>query len=372
MKHQINKYIKEACGTGLTDGVTIGLAAGVHFRKNGAVSEGSYFGGLTRSDEFGEQIKAETIFDLASLTKPLCTTLCILHLIGQKILGFDDRLGSILPDDMPAKTKGMSIRQLLSHSSGFPAYVPYYKELTPCCRVENKTALRLRILQEPLVYAPDAECRYSDLGFMLLGWIIEQQSGLKLNEYFARYIAGPLGLTNNLFFPALDDSFLIDPSVCAATERCPWRNKVMQGEVHDEHCWLMGGVAGHAGLFGTLRGVMSLCTMFLDIWKNRGPASFPCGGELMREALTTRHTNGTWCLGFDTPTPGRSSSGRYFSPASVGHLGFTGTSFWIDPQQDIVIVLLTNRVHPSRTNQKIRVFRPFFHDYLMEHLVIKG
>ena len=146
----------------------------------------------------------------------------------------------------------------------------------------------------------------------------------------------------------------------------------MQGEAHDEHCWLMGGVAGHAGLFGTLRGVMGLCAMILDVWNNRGKASFPCGQELLREALTTRHKNGSWCLGFDTPTPGHSSSGQYFSPQSVGHLGFTGTSFWIDPLHDIAIVLLTNRVHPSRINEKIRIFRPYFHDYIMERLFTKG
>jgi CubicO group peptidase (beta-lactamase class C family) len=127
----------------------------------------------------------------------------------------------------------------------------------------------------------------------------------------------------------------------------------------------MGGVAGHAGLFGTAQGVSRLCECLLDVWKGRciHPAFDPV---ILRHALEAKNPQGVWSYGFDRPTPGASSSGQFFSAASVGHLGFTGTSFWIDPVQNVVVVLLTNRVHPTRENIQIRSFRPWFHDQIME------
>ena len=134
----------------------------------------------------------------------------------------------------------------------------------------------------------------------------------------------------------------------------------MKGEVHDEHCWLLGGVAGHAGLFGTAAGVLRLCEALLDGWKGR---ERNCGwAAVLPQALQRQLAHQTWCMGFDTPTAGASSSGSFFAPSSVGHLGFTGTSFWIDPERELIVVLLSNRVHPSRENIRIRQFRPRFHD----------
>jgi CubicO group peptidase (beta-lactamase class C family) len=177
-----------------------------------------------------------------------------------------------------------------------------------------------------------------------------------------------LGLAEDLFFLPLDRPLAVDRTRIAATESCRWRGRTLQGEVHDEHGWLMGGVAGHAGLFGTLHGVLALGEWILDLWQGRTEHStIPVA--LLRTALERQLANGTWCLGFDTPTVGSSSSGRYFSPCSVGHLGFSGTSFWIDPKRDVVVVLLTNRVHPSRENTRIRRFRPFFHDQVMACLL---
>lgn len=370
MKDQTNKYLQTACVKGLSEGVAVGMAAGVHQAGKERNCEYLYFGGLTRSDKYGEPIDHATVFDLASLTKPLCTTLCVLDLVQKGMLRLDENLGSILNTDLPFEKKGISVRQILSHSSGLPAYVPYFKEFKPVFTPENKGNLLSRILKEPLVYDADTECRYSDLGFIVLGMIVEQRTGLQLHKYFSKYIADPLGLRDDLFFISPNESYNKNTTF-AATEYCPWRNRLLQGEVHDEHCWLMGGVAGHAGLFGTLHGVMRLCTTLLTMWQDRVEPSLFRNHEILLEALTSKHQHGSWCLGFDTPTPGSSSSGRYFSPNSVGHLGFSGTSFWIDPLKDIVVVLLTNRVHPSRTNEKIRVFRPFFHDYLMEHLFLK-
>jgi CubicO group peptidase (beta-lactamase class C family) len=144
---------------------------------------------------------------------------------------------------------------------------------------------------------------------------------------------------------------------------------VLRGEVGDENCWVLGGVAGHAGLFGRLGEVLDLVVAVLEIWQGRQRQPF-LPQEVLKGFLEAQSQvqGSTWALGFDRPTPGSSSSGRYLSPRSVGHLGFTGTSFWIDPERDLAIVLLTNRVHPSRDNNRIKEFRPYFHDRVIELL----
>ena len=203
------------------------------------------------------------------------------------------------------------------------------------------------------------------LGFILLAAIIEERSGQSLESFYQRGITGPLGLERDIGFLALDRPLPILRERIAATEDCSWRGRIMQGEVHDEHCWLVGGVAGQAGLFATLNGVTTLCELITDVWKGR-TVHPNISSALLKYILEYKHPRSTWALGFDRPTPGGSSSGNYFSPTSVGHLGFSGTSFWIDAERDILIVLLTNRVHPTRANENIRQFRPYFHDQIMQ------
>ncbi len=167
---------------------------------------------------------------------------------------------------------------------------------------------------------------------------------------------------------SFSDRDKIEKHNIAATERCLWRDRIIQGEVHDEHCFLMGGVAGHAGLFGTLDGVLSLCTHIQKTWKGK-KTGLPVDKRILDIALQRKYPDRTWCLGFDTPsTTGYTSAGKYLSKKSVGHLGYTGTSFWIDPEKYTILVLLTNRVHPSRENKKIKEFRPWFHDQVMNFL----
>ncbi|MCW5201302.1 serine hydrolase, partial [Desulfobulbus sp. F4] len=145
--------------------------------------------------------------------------------------------------------------------------------------------------------------------------------------------------------------------------------KMIRGEVHDEHGWLLNGMAGHAGLFGTVGAVLRLCIAILDAWKEKEAGADRSWAAFLPQGLLQQLPEQTWCLGFDTPTVGTSSSGRYFSPASVGHLGFTGTSFWIDPVKELIVVLLSNRVHPTRENIEIRRFRPHFHDAVIEEIL---
>ena len=361
MEIQLNKTLETVAIQGLTEGVFCGMSAGISVGHKGNRFRTVFTGGKTRFDARGEPIDKTTFFDLASLTKPLSTVLSTLHLVDKGKLAFEDSLDQFFP----GKLRNISIENLLQHTSGLPAYSPYYQHFLPRQSKKNQAQLLDRIVEEQLAYATGSTSVYSDLGFILLGHVLEQCGGKSLEILFERLIARPLGIENELRFLPIGSHSQPAGAGVAATESCDWRGATLQGEVHDEHCWLMGGVAGHAGLFGSIEAVLLVCELLLDIWK--GYASHPAfNRDLLCRALTQKHPHSGWCLGFDTPTPGASSSGRYFSPASVGHLGFSGTSFWIDPEKEVIIVLLTNRIHPTRDNNKIRAYRPYFHDQLME------
>jgi serine-type D-Ala-D-Ala carboxypeptidase len=365
MKDQININLNRVCNLGLDQGVFHGVSAAVSVREKTGRYRGLFTGGWTRNDEHREMVGRETLFDLASLTKPLCTTLCILHLMGQGDLTLDTPCRSVVDAHVPVDKKGITIGHLLAHCSGLPAYHEYFQTIKPVAARKNIQKILDLILSEPLLHKPGTTRVYSDLGFVLLAAIVEHMTGARLEQVFQNMITAPLNLSADLRFLPLEGEVRMAGRTFAATECCSWRKKVIQGEVHDEHCWLMGGVSGHAGLFGTAEAVLRLCEHILEVWQGRVS---PMGraNALVQQALAFTNDTGNARLGFDTPTPGRSSSGRYFSPRSAGHLGFSGTSFWIDPDREVIMVLLTNRIHPARTNEKIKIFRPLFHDELMK------
>jgi CubicO group peptidase (beta-lactamase class C family) len=207
--------------------------------------------------------------------------------------------------------------------------------------------------------------QYSDVGFILLGELVEMLSGTPFDEFCHREVFAALQLADlrflNLMRPQPNEVSY------ASTEHCPWRGRILTGEVHDENAWMMGGVAGHAGLFGTAHQVWQFAQRLLDGLHGR---AWLVSTATLR-TFTTRQglpEGSTWALGWDTPTPGKSSAGRHFAPTAIGHLGYTGTSLWIDPEQQVIVVLLTNRVHPSRQRQGIRAFRPRIHDAVMQAL----
>jgi CubicO group peptidase (beta-lactamase class C family) len=209
---------------------------------------------------------------------------------------------------------------------------------------------------------------YSDLGFMLLGQAVETISGQSLDRFCQKHIFGPLGLRAMSFIDlAQVRTHRVEPvaEMIAATQRCPWRRRILCGEVDDENAWAMGGVAGHAGLFGSARDVDALAAVLEAA--SRGEHSF-LPAELVREMWTIDTTvpRSTRTLGWDTPAPTASSTGTRMSLRTVGHLGFTGTSLWIDLERRLQITLLTNRVHPSRDNERIRELRPRLHDLVIE------
>jgi CubicO group peptidase (beta-lactamase class C family) len=332
------------------------------------------FWGLTRSD--GIPVDSDTRFDLASLTKPLVTAALCLWAINERKFGLEDSIAGFFPAGTVASDKqNITIQQLLSHCSGLAPYRPYYRDLIGVPGSDRRSKLLQWILQSSLVASPGTESHYSDLGFLVLGMVLEQVLNGRLDHLADRILFEPLAIDQLQFVPleSFQDPTLLQetphqsPFSFAATENCPWRRRILQGEVHDENAYCLEGVAAHAGLFGTAMGVYSLLSYLWKVYQGRlEKARF--SPDLVRifwaqQNLTPRST---WALGFDTPSGGQSSAGSSFSPRSIGHLGFTGTSFWMDLEQEIMVVLLTNRVYPTRENERIKEFRPLVHNLAMK------
>lgn len=329
--------------------------------------------GLTHDD--GYKVDCHTLFDLASLTKPLAIAPLCMRAVSERKFALDDSLQSFFPSGLlTTATKAITIRQLLSHSSGLPAYEPFYRELILVESSQRRDTLLAKILRAPLQSKPGTASCYSDLGFMLLTMILEGVYGAPLNRLASPFLLqdfdGALGF-NHLQVPTNPtmppERLSAVTGIFAATEYCPWRKRLLIGEVHDENAYCLSGVAGHAGLFGTAHGIYRLLVILWEAHRGSIPHS-PWTAEVVQEFWTKQSAvpNGTWMLGFDSPSPQSSSAGKYFSPRSVGHLGFTGTSFWFDLDEEILIILLTNRVYPTRENERLRSFRPLLHNLVME------
>ena len=308
-------------------------------------------------------LREDTIFDLASLTKPLITTSAVMSLIDSGKLSLDDTLPEVIPSVIPEPKQYIRIGYLLSHCSGMPAWHPFYLALEAVPKPFRKTELRRMLCALPLEALPSVKVLYSDLGFMILEWVVECLTSMDLSGYITKNLLSPLGLKRTFL---LQSAHGFPNEEFAATEECPWRRRILEGETHDENAWALGGFSGHAGLFGTAGEVNFLLNLLLSHYKGKRRDFFR--PDTVREFFELRDSTGesSWALGWDTPSPTGSSSGRFFSKKSVGHLGFTGTSVWIDLQREICVTLLTNRVHPKRENIKIRSFRPLIHDMVME------
>ena len=310
----------------------------------------------------GRKMTPDTVFDLASLTKPLATALAVMKLSALGLMDAGSSLEHYLPELAGTDKAGIQILHLLVHSAGFPDYRPYYLRLETAPWDMRKTALREMLVREPLVYPMGKKTVYSDLGFMMLEWVIERVGGVSLDRFLEEKVYRPAGI-ENLFF---QDRFFPRAGDFAATEVCPWRQRLMEGEVHDENAWASGGVAAHAGLFGTAGDVFRL---ILHLWE--------CWAGICPDGLFSKNTvryffspfgNTGRSPGFDRPSDLNPSCGRFFSSNTVGHLGFTGTSFWMDLDRSVIIILLSNRVHPGRENIRIREFRPLIHNAVMAAL----
>ena len=365
MEARLLRLLTQAVSARVFPGAVAGIALGPPAQRWEAIVTAGH---LTYPPPASPAVTPETVFDLASLTKPLATTLAVLALIKSGLITLESTLPELLRRPIPQAMARITLRHLLAHSSGLPAHRPYFQTLRDIAPNERRERLLAWILEERLIAPPGQVACYSDLGFLLLGWMVEIQSGLPLDRFVAETIYHPWGLEENLFFrplpPGPDEGRIFAPS-----EQCPWRQTLLSGVVHDDNCYVLGGVAGQAGLFGDMRGVLSLGVRLLDLRQGRGEHPALRADDLRRALRREGSVPGSgWGLGFDTPAAAGSSAGRYLAPESFGHLGFTGVSLWIDPGKELVLVLLCHRVHPSRDNPRIKPFRPLFHDTILEAL----
>ena len=281
-----------------------------------------------------------TIYDLASLTKIIATTSLMLQLVDQGRVALDTPAVRYLPDWHGTRASEITVRQLLTHSSGLAAWRAFYKEAT------DKADARAQLMLVSPDVQPGTRYLYSDMNFMLLGMIAERLTGMPLDSAFQVLVAHPLKLADTRYRP---DSSL--RARIAPTEYDPWRQRVLRGEVHDENASRFEGVSGHAGLFSTAADLARVARM----WMNGGTLDGVRFASSQTVARFTRAQDtliSTRALGWETPN-GSNSAGHKFSAGAFGHTGFTGTSIWIDPARDVFVILLTNRVNPTRENRKI-------------------
>ncbi|MGH7858003.1 MAG: serine hydrolase domain-containing protein, partial [Candidatus Binatia bacterium] len=315
----------------------------------------------------------DTIFDVSSLTKPLATTMAFLFLVKERKFRLDDRVTRLFHNFGVHGKTHITFRHLLAHTSGLPAWRAYYKEILKVERGGRVNFLSSQgakdyvydlIHREKPDHDPGKVAVYSDLNFMLLGDAIESITGVSLDRFCQDRIFKPLGLRSTSF---VDLSLLrtrrLVPVIemIAPTERCPWRKRILCGEVHDDNAYAMGGVAGHSGLFSSARDLNVLVSALRDCYHGRSEF---LPDNLVREAFTRDQSvaQSTRTLGWDTPAYQGSQAGTRFSNNTVGHLGFTGTSVWLDLERAVHVILLSNRIHPNRDNDRIKAFRPVIHD----------
>jgi len=369
---RVDRAIDKAIAGAETPGVVL-LA---RMLRDGEVLEHQSVRGLAVVRPERIPMTRETRFDLASLTKPMATATAVMLLADQGALGLDDPVSKFLPAFSDRDKDGVTLRHLLTHSSGLKPWRGFHELLL---EKERKTGERLigtpaarelvidRTVRSGLVHEPGEASVYGDLDFITLGAVVEAVARQPLDDFCRERIFAPLGMNDTFFVPLGDGAPELSDGLrrkTAATENCPWRARILWGEVHDPNASVMGGIAGHAGLFSTANDVMGFALAVLDVWHGRSDA---LPREMLRLFLTRQGIPGAsdWALGWDTPTPGASSSGQHFSANSVGHLGFTGTSLWIDLEQETVVVLLTNRVHLVAKRSRFGL-RPLVHDHLME------
>lgn len=314
------------------------------------------------------KVVKDSIFDLASLTKPLATTLAVAKLMEKHPRLLNRRLGTIIDPFRGTNKENITVEMLLRHTSGYPAHREYFKEIAGFNGNVKDKQLEFLVRQR-LEYRPGSRQVYSDLGFMVLKTIVEVISGLSLDLYVGKEIYTPLGITSLFFIPkcCVEEVRKQYTAKLVSTQNCPWRKRLMTGEVDDENAWAVGGVDGHAGLFGDAISVHMLCSQILSALTSDEPNSSIFSADVLRQFVVKKY-GFEKVAGFDTPSKTNSSAGGCFSRSAIGHLGFTGTSFWMDPEDGFIVILLTNRIHPERKNEQIKKFRPLLHDLVSAQL----
>ena len=329
-------------------------AAVLHVRQDGEVVAEAAFGELLPG---GPAVATDAIFDLASLTKLFVGT-ATLALFDRRKFALSDPIVGVMPEfaGRDKRRSKVTLRHLLTHSSGLPAHVQFRDDV-------GNAAIVARVCATPLEYAPGGDAIYSDLGFIVLGEAVARLFGQRLDAAVRDLVSEPLGLPSLTYRPP---AALLDRLVC--TENDSWRGRLLRGEVHDENAWAMGGVAGHAGLFGTAGEVAELAEAYrlggaVDL---RRVLLRPTAARAVREHVRSAEERRgfAWAL----KVSDASSCGPRFSPHSFGHTGYTGTSVWVDPKRGLTVVLLTNRVFVSREPGPIHALRVAVHEAIVDDL----
>jgi CubicO group peptidase (beta-lactamase class C family) len=351
------RVLDNAIATRAFPGCAFGVLAGGEVLLMGARGRFTY-------EEAAPVVRPETVWDVASLTKVAATTAAAMLLNQRGLLRLETSLGELLPEfvlkraaDDPARR--VTLGHLLAHNSGLPGYVEFFRTAA------TGEALLESCLGLPLEAEPGARAEYSDPGFILLGKALEALTGEALPAWVGREIFQPLGMTATGFMESHPSDKNKDvaraghPLIPPTEEDTHYRHRVIQGEVQDENAWLLGGAAGHAGLFSNVPDLLRLAREILLAHSGRGQLFH--AATIERFAQRQGPAGSSRALGWDTPSQ-PSSSGRYFSQASIGHLGFSGCSLWMDLEAGVAMALLTNRTWPDRASQLIRQVRPAFHD----------
>jgi beta-glucosidase-like glycosyl hydrolase/CubicO group peptidase (beta-lactamase class C family) len=349
----VQNVVARAIESGTAPGAVVLVA------RRGKIVLERAFGRMTYEKD-APKVTPDTLYDIASLTKVVVTTTLAMILHERGLLDLESPVVRYVPEFHGEGKDHVLVKDLLAHSGGLLWWTDLFRKFEGKSREESKRGYLSTIYELPLDYPPRSKMVYSDLGILLLGEILERVTGKDLEDLANQEVLGPLGMNDAMYRPAASLRSRIAP-----TEIDSWRGRLVQGEVHDENAFGLGGVASHAGLFSTARSLGAFAQMML----NGGAYG---GRRLLKPetiALFTRRANlvagSSRALGWDTPSE-PSSAGALFSASSYGHTGFTGTSLWIDPERDLFAILLTNRVHPTRENPKITELRPAFHDAVIE------
>ncbi|MBN8551210.1 MAG: serine hydrolase, partial [Deltaproteobacteria bacterium] len=319
----------------------------------------------------------DTVFDVASLTATVITTTILMKLVEANQIRLDDRISRYIQPFGVFGKSPITLAQVLTHRSGLPHWMPFYEDL-----LRENAGARMGILTSKgsrefiynqinrceLKFEPGTKQVYSDVGLILLGHLVEVLTGITLEKAAQRYVIQPLGLKSTSF---VDLSMMkrrgIHPvtDLIAPTEDCSWRKRMLCGEVHDDNAWAMGGIAGHSGLFSTAADMHLFCRELLAAFHRQSNYTSRKALEVFW-APTGSEGESAWRLGWDAPSEENGMNTSHLSKNAVGTCGFTGCSIWLEPLHGLEIVLMSNRVHPSRSNKKIRAFRPQIHDAILK------
>ncbi len=300
-----------------------------------------------------------TVFDIASLTKPIGTATLLLVLLEQGKLTLEDKVCDSFPEFETPEKKGITLRHLLTHTAGLPAWVDFYSN------TRGQAEAMRSLLHTPLQHPTGTAMLYSDLGYLILGELVRRVSGSSLTEFFLRSVSHPLHMTHTAFNP-IDQGI---PGPFAPTQYCPWRKQLLRGVVHDENAYAFGGEGGNAGLFSTGADLWRYARMILDGGELDGVRVLAPRTVARMTSNHNPHRLPPRGLGWDIKGEGFGyvSCGELMAPGSIGHTGFTGTSLWLEPESGFLVILLTNRVHMARErNQPEMVrFRPRLHNLVV-------